>query len=50
MKTQALSALDTPGGFDVCIVGSGPAGQAGGSRVMSYNCAVRPLIQELGQW
>ncbi len=47
MKTQTLSALDTPGGFDVCIVGSGPAGTfmvrhwRAGASARSYSNPVR---------
>jgi choline dehydrogenase-like flavoprotein len=46
MKTQHLSALERPGGFDVCIVGSGPAGTLLGTTLASRG--VRTLILESG--
>jgi choline dehydrogenase-like flavoprotein len=47
MKTQALSALDAPGGFDVCIVGSGPAGTFLGTTLARRG--IRTLILESGE-
>ena len=46
MMTQNLSALDRPGGYDVCIVGSGPAGTLLGTTLASRG--VHTLILESG--
>ncbi len=46
MKTQNLSALERPGGYDVCIVGSGPAGTLLGTTLSSRG--VQTLILESG--
>ncbi len=46
MKTQNLSVLERPGGFDVCIVGSGPAGTLLGTTLSSRG--VQTLILESG--
>lgn len=47
MKTRDLSALNTPGGFDVCIIGSGPAGTFLGTTLARRG--IRTLILESGE-
>ena len=45
--SEDLSALDSPMPFDVCIIGSGPAGTVLGKSLVE--CGVRTVILESGR-